>query len=173
MKITPFSWWVLIVIICLQGNLSILQGEVVPSGDWLGEISYYYFYTQSQCDGCNFKIVPFFAFSSARCSTKVKMPMLIQVLSQVWRFLYSLNALPCNTNVPYIRGKNPSHIPSIVFYAAPVATQYVTSCCPLNTMRSCTTASAGSKTDSVRNSCPSSSNWALLSIAVMCISMAA
>lgn len=146
---------------------------VVPSGDWLGEISYYYFYTQSQCDGCNFKIVPCFAFSSARCSTKVKMPMLIQVLSQVWRFLYSLNALPCNTNVPYIRGKNPSHIPSIVFCAAPVATQYVTSCCPLNTMRSCTTASAGSKTDSVRNSCPSSSNWALLSIAVMCISMAA
>ena len=80
---------------------------VVLSGDWQGEISYYYFYTQSQCDGCNFKIVPCFAFSSARCSTKVKMPMLIQVLSQVWRFLYSLNALPCNTNVPYIRGKKP------------------------------------------------------------------
>ena len=28
MKITPFSSLVLIVIICLQGNLSILQGEV-------------------------------------------------------------------------------------------------------------------------------------------------
>ena len=132
---------------------------VVPSGDWLGEISYYYFYTQSQCDGC--KIVPCFAFSSARCSTKVKMPMLIQVLSQVWRFLYSLNALPCNTNVPYIRGKKPfTHtIDSLLRCARCHTIRHIMLPFELNEV--VYNSVSRLKTDSVRNSCPSSSNWAL------------